>query len=330
MVKNKVIRIKKNDKRKMSYQKADVNALFYSPSTASLKLSKNKIDAIVKYIELNLNGKGKSSTPYKLQQPSSPSIIVKCKYDIVVIESRGCVLLNLLGEGAYGKVYKAVDLESGKYVAVKAQPSQFYDIIKRQTKITRENGIGLHDPLANFGPTFLSDGFGYFILPLADYALYRWAIIQRKSCKGDGKIVNALIKISLDLENLHLKRKVHMDLKIDNALVVNDRVYLSDFGKVEDEGAVVRVIQADYRNYPHCAPEYFKNGNLGPSYQISHCFDLYSFGYLIKSMSAFIGSPSIQEELKTLSLFLMNTIPSQRMDLKKARIELSRIAGKCR
>lgn len=314
----------------MNYQKADVNTLFCSPSSTSLKLSQNKIDAIVKYIEINLNGKGKSSTPYRLQQPSSPSIIVKCKYDIVVIESRGCVLLNLLGEGAYGKVYKAVDLKSGKYVAVKAQPSQYHDIIKRQTKITRENGIGLHDPLANFGPTFLSDGFGYFILPLADYALYHWAIIQRKNGKGDAKIVNALVKISVDLENLHRRKKVHMDLKIDNALVVNDKVYLSDFGKVEDEGTTIKVIQADYQNYPHCAPEYFRNGNTSPYYQISHRFDLYSFGYLLKSMIPFIISLNIQEELKKLSIFLMQTTPSLRMDLKKAREELLRIVEKCR
>ena len=52
---------------------------------------------------------------------------------------------------------------------------------------------------------------------------------------------------------------VHMDLKMDNILVVNDKSYISDFGKVERINKIIPSAQGNYLNYHNVIQIIFQN-----------------------------------------------------------------------
>lgn len=221
-------------------------------------------------------------------------------FDHIVICGHLCALLNSLGRGAFGEVFKAYDYNISKFVAVKSQSSQYAGMITRQFEATRRNGIGLIDPSCNVGPCFLRNGRGYFIIPLADMNYINWS--ARKMASGDYKaILQSLIKIGKDLQRLHLQGNVHMDLKLDNILSVEDTVCLADFGKVEKEGKIIPSAEGCYLNYRQCDPNYFIEYSNNPFYKVDRTFDVYSFGILIKEISRRIRNSKLRLSLSNIS-----------------------------
>lgn len=254
-----------------------------------------ELAAITKTIKLKFGGLAPPRTKFRLKDK-----IVFSRYKIVVIKDHLCILIKHLGEGVFGKVFKAYDTKSSKLVAIKAQPITHSDMIIKQAMITKDKGIGLVDYSVNIGPSFLPDNHGYFILPLADLDFYYWLKLKISS-KEYNLIIKALIKIARDLISLHISRKVHMDLKMDNVLMVNDVAYLADFGKVEIEGACIPTAKQDYRNYPHCAPEFFDMVNSFSCYNVSPSFDIFSYGFLIEQTAKRIPDFKLALELKNIA-----------------------------
>jgi serine/threonine protein kinase len=240
--------------------------------------------------------------------------LISCLSDAVVIKDHLCVLIKYIGQGAFGKVFKSYDLTSNKLVAVKVQPMHLRDIIVKQAMITKTNGIGLIDINSNIGPSFLADNNGYFILPLADTSFNHWLIQKTVSGRND-LVVKALIKIAKDLIKLHSSGKVHMDLKTDNVLVIDDVAYLADFGKVETVGSYIEIADANYREYPHCAPEYFSDVNPSRFYNVNSKFDLFSFGYLMAVTAKQLRSHNTKKELLNISSNIHRMNPDQRTSL---------------
>lgn len=258
--------------------------------------------------------------------PINLSEVVKCMYDVVIIKDRPCVLISLLGEGAYGKVYSAWDIKAGKKVAVKCQPAYLSDVIYKQAAITKENGIGLFDVNSNIGPSFLSDKNGYFILPLADSCFHDW--VAKKAVLGQHTvIIRALIKIARDLQALHLHGKVHMDLKTDNVLIINDVAYISDFGKTERREELITSASGDFKKYPQCAPEYFTVVSHKSHYEVSSRFDLYSYGYLIKTVSRMVKDPNMKKELENIASNVHRTEPTSRRTLETVITYLEKLTS---
>lgn len=247
-------------------------------------------------------------------------IIIKDKilipiYDHIVVSGHLCALLSSLGKGAYGKVYKAYDYNIYKFVAIKEQPSINAEIISRQFDITKKNGIGLLDPKCNTGPCFLRNGKGYFIIPLADTNYINWSIM--KISKGDYRsIIKSLIKISKDLIYLHSQGKVHMDLKMDNVLAIDDVVYLSDFGKVEKEKNMIPSAMGCYLNYPHCDPNHFYEYSTNPFYKVDRRYDIYSFGILIRELCIRIRNYKLKNTLFNISKEFTKLNPLERKPLE--------------
>lgn len=236
--------------------------------------------------------------------------------DHVVISGQLCAILSSLGRGAFGQVFKAFDYQIARYVAVKAQPSMYADVISRQSTTTRRHGIGLADPRSNAGPTFLRNGYGYIIIPLADTDYVNWS--AKKCSEGNyKKIIESLIDIAKDLQKLHAKKLVHMDLKMDNILVVNDKAYLADFGKVEIENKFIPSAQGCYVRYPQCDPNYFLEYSKNPSYLVSHKYDLYSFGKIIKDVSTRVKDRKLKQELINISKNIHQLTPESRTPISQ-------------
>jgi serine/threonine protein kinase len=239
---------------------------------------------------------------------------VKNVYTMVMIKDHLCAIILKLGEGAYGRVYKAYDLKVQKLVAVKSQALEISESIIKQAAVTKTVGIGLLDPEVNIGPSFLRDRRGYFILPLADFNFGNWII--RKTISGDNKvIVDALIKLAKDLVALHSAGKVHMDLKTDNVFIVDDTAYLGDFGKVEPEGRFIPKAEGDNRMYPQCGPEYFKT--ISPYYKVDRIYDSYSFGYFLICTAKAVRDKKLRQELVNIASYVHTECTRTRVGIPK-------------
>lgn len=308
----------------------DVNKMWYSvEKRCYMILSPDDIQLLAEKVNTLHGGILKKDSVILLSSP------FKCIFDLVVIKSNPCVLIKLLGSGAYGKVYQGYDLKRKKKIAIKSQPAIYADIINKQAEITKLNGIGLADISANIGPSFLADKNGYFILPLADINFRNW-VVQKIVAGQYTLIIKALIKIAQDLEKLHSQGKVHMDLKDDNVLVINDEAFISDFGKTESDGKVVPSTQVQYMiynpkikkhviHYPQCAPEYFFENSKNPFYTICYTFDLYSYGFLIKTVSRMMRDTKYKGELAAISTYTHRVNAKERKSLADVIIYLSKL-----
>lgn len=250
--------------------------------------------------------------------------IISSYYNVIVIKDHPCVILEVLGSGAYGKVFKAYDMKTCKLIAVKSQPKCNIEKIMKQTAITKSNGIGLADTASNLGPSFLGDGNGYFGLPLADASFDNW-VVQKTVAGENYLIIKALIKIANDLIKLHENRKVHMDLKMDNILVVDNEAYISDFGESQTIGSCIPVAKEDYKNYPQCAPEYFSNVNKSSYYIVDATFDLFSYGNLIHDTGRKVRKSKISGELKNIATYIRRFKPEERKSLKEIVVYLQKL-----
>lgn len=284
-------------------------------------VSPKEVDALTTTINSKFGGILPAKVVLKINNAK-----INSKYIMVAIKDHLCALVSKLGQGAFGKVYRGYDFKIKKLVAIKSQPLEHSAIILKQARITRDNGIGRADPLVNLGPSFLSDRRGYFVLPLADICFEHWVI--QKAVSGENKLIlKALSKVCKDLISLHNQGRVHMDLKLDNILVLDNIAYLGDFGKVESENTLIKTAIANHKNYPHCAPEYFIDINAGPYYKVSRDFDKYSFGYVLELVSRTIRDLRLKKELHNISMYIHCFNPGARIELFRIQQYLDRLAS---
>ncbi|XP_050539861.1 uncharacterized protein LOC126904679 [Daktulosphaira vitifoliae] len=158
--------------------------------------------------------------------------------------------LEQIGEGTYGVVYKALDRETGKYVALKkvrmessteGVPSTAMREISLLKEMTHANVVKLHDVI-------LSDKKLFLVFEYMDYDLKKVLELRKKEY-GFGlpetQIKSYLYQMLSALSYCHIHRIVHRDLKPQNLLVnKNGDIKLADFG-------LARAFSFPLRNYTH-------------------------------------------------------------------------------
>lgn len=170
--------------------------------------------------------------------PASPKLHVKTAPE----DRLGHVLLDrvqlreVLGVGAYGVVYKAVDLQTGCFYAVKALTKHGLD--SRQRKF-QQREIQLHQR-ASAHPNVLSmlkiledRDCTYVILEYCPDGDLFVNITERLRYSGNDFLAKSVFLQLLDaVEHCHAQKIFHRDLKPENVLVSNHgmAVKLADFG----------------------------------------------------------------------------------------------------
>ena len=176
--------------------------------------------------------------------------VSRCIGKTLVSDAGRLQLVDVLGEGAYGVVYLAVQEHGGATSSKMSSPRQFaVKVLQKATNLSREgqcqsreimthkiasghpNVLTLHDVLEDEEHLYL----------VLDYCpggdLYSAIVERHMYARNDALVRSVFVQILDAVQSCHDHGIYHRDLKPDNILVSADgsRVYLGDFGLATDQ-----------------------------------------------------------------------------------------------
>ncbi len=208
----------------------------------------------------------------------------------------GYQLRELIGEGGFGRVYRAVDLKLKRAVAVKVIRAELLLSTTSMERFQRESQAVAQLRHPNVIPVYSvgeAGGLAYFIMPLIAGITLRQALEQqeRLSVQETLRIVG---EVASALETAHQAGLVHRDIKPDNIMLegVERRVLLMDFGVAKAlavEGEELTASGALVGTPLYMSPE-----QASGETHIDHRSDIYSLGVVAFQMLT--GAPPFTAE----------------------------------
>ncbi|KAL6511100.1 hypothetical protein OROGR_022224 [Orobanche gracilis] len=139
-------------------------------------------------------------------------------------------ILDELGDGTCGSVYKAVNIETSEIVAVKKMKRNFYyweecvnlREVKSLRRLNHPNIIKLLEIVRQNNELF-------FIFEYMEHNLYQLMRDQQRSFSED-EIRALMFQVLQGLAYVHKNGYFHRDLKPENLLVTNKIIKIADFG----------------------------------------------------------------------------------------------------
>ena len=195
-------------------------------------------------------------------------------------------IIELLGQGGMGAVYKARQPTLDRLVAVKILPAEvagdpgFAERFTREARalarLNHPNIVGIYD----FGQ---ADGLYYFVMEYVEGASLRQLVAKRELTPRQAL---ALVpQICEALQFAHDEEIVHRDIKPENILIdKRGRVKVADFGLAKllgcsaDEATLTRVEQV------MGTPLYMAPEQMQSSHAVDHRADIYSLGVVFYEM----------------------------------------------
>jgi serine/threonine-protein kinase len=143
----------------------------------------------------------------------------------------GFSIIGFLGDGGNGDVYHIQSddgLENFALKVLRKVQDVTYDRFKIEVNFLNEIDISGVMPLIDYYlPENLKKDKAWYVMPLA--TTFRQHIVS----KSPIQIVTDFIPLVQTVAELHEKKISHRDIKPDNFLFFNERVYLADFGLVK-------------------------------------------------------------------------------------------------
>ncbi len=156
-------------------------------------------------------------------------------------------LLELLGQGAHGQVWRAHDPQLDREIAVKLlHPSQRFDVVVQErterearalAKLTHPNVVGVFAIETIRGRTVLTMEL------VRGKTLRQWSVADQNRSRQE--VLRVLLDAARGLHAAHAVGLIHRDIKPDNVIVGDDgRTRVSDFGLAK--GTVVREKESEH------------------------------------------------------------------------------------
>ena len=140
-------------------------------------------------------------------------------------------VLGVVGEGAYGIVYKCKNKETGKYVAIKRFKEVEDDLVKKTMKRELKMLQKLHHPnVVDFQEAYKRKGNLYLVFEFVDKNLLE--LLQEQPQGLDPNLIRHLIyQLCKAIKYMHDQNIIHRDVKPENLLITeNMELKLCDFG----------------------------------------------------------------------------------------------------
>ena len=201
-------------------------------------------------------------------------------------------VVELLGKGGMGAVYKARQPELDRYVALKILPPEigkdpaFAERFMREAralaKLNHSSIVAVHD----FGEV---DGLYYFVMELVDGTNLRQAIASSRLTPPEALAI--VPQICDALQFAHDEGVVHRDIKPENILIdKRGRVKIADFGLAKllgvdrEHSAVEKPFTLTGADQVMGTPHYMAPEQIRGSSTVDHRADIYSLGVVFYEM----------------------------------------------
>jgi serine/threonine protein kinase len=149
-------------------------------------------------------------------------------------------LIELIGHGGMGNVYKAHDTTIGRDVAIKVLPPELGAEPGYRQRFRREAQAAARLTEPHIIPIHVAgeiDGRLYLVMPVID-GIDVHDLLAREGPMSPQRVVRVIEQLASALDAAHAVGLVHRDVKPSNALVAGDDfVYLIDFGIAHDATA---------------------------------------------------------------------------------------------
>jgi serine/threonine-protein kinase len=174
-------------------------------------------------------------------------------------------LIELIGEGGMGKVYRAHDTKMRRDVALKVLPPQLAAVAGFRERFAREAYAAARLAEPHIIPIHEADeidGHLYLVMPVID-GTDAQALLNRDGLLSPQLSVKIVEQLAAALDAAHADGLVHRDVKPSNALITaDDFVYLIDFGLVQDGTAKkLTPTGSNVGTWCYMAPERFSDGS---------------------------------------------------------------------
>ncbi|XP_076866794.1 dual specificity tyrosine-phosphorylation-regulated kinase 4-like isoform X1 [Brachyhypopomus gauderio] len=269
--------------------------------------------------------KASSKKPHNMGYDDESGTYIKVLHDHIAYRYE---ILGIVGEGAFGKVFKCLDHKTNEMVVVKmlSRRASFELYSNEELKILDD--LRREDPNDSYNVIHMKDYFRFrnhlcISFELLGPSLYD--VIKKKSeGLSEAEVRHYARELLKCLQMLKQKRIIHNDLKPENILLSQEgkgRIKVIDFGLSSYEH---KRVYATAGTYPYCAPEMF----LGQSYNSS--FDMWSLGCtlaeLFTGVQLFIGDTvsdifaCITEVLGMPPSRVLKSKAKQFVDSRKSRV----------
>ncbi len=196
-------------------------------------------------------------------------------------------LLELLGQGGMGTVYKARQSQLDRLVALKILSPQlsrdpaFAERFSREAKalarLNHPNIVGVYD----FGK---AGDLYYFIMEYVD-GMNLWQLEQSKKRLSPEEAFAIVPKICDALQYAHDEGVVHRDIKPGNILIdKKGRVKIADFGLAKLLGKELQPLGITQSRVLMGTPHYMAPEQIEKPLQVDHRADIYSLGVVFYEM----------------------------------------------
>lgn len=245
-------------------------------------------------------------------------------------------LIECVGQGAIGNVYRAIDLSSGRQVAIKAIRPGLAENELAVQRLIREVSIVSTLHHSNLGRVHgygqEKDGLPYLVMEFVSGQELA-EIIETEGKLSVGRAIDLFIQIASGLDCIHTNKVIHRDLKPNNIIVQpvpsgKERAVIIDFGFAgllrEPEQAIKLTLEGEAFGSPaYMSPEQC----LGEALDARS--DIYSLGCLMYEVLS--GAPPLVGEnvLSTVAKQVKEPPSSLRIHDASIPAEVDSIVMKC-
>ena len=190
--------------------------------------------------------------------------------------------IGVLGQGAYGKVYKANDNVTGEWIAMK---KTLHDFMREGVPTTVLREICLlrelrHDNIVNLKDVVVAENRLYLIFEFVEYDLRKFT--KELTCPWDPNQIREIMRQILNgVYFCHARRVLHRDLKPENVLInpSNMQVKIADFGLARAYQIPIRPYTNQVQTLWYRAPELLLEI---PDYSVA--VDMWSVGCIMADL----------------------------------------------